>query len=61
MCLEGGDEGAEDGDVDGPDTGWGRVVVGPGFVEGAESEGIAVPVQSRILEAQSGELLPDGA
>jgi hypothetical protein len=59
--LEGGGEGPEDGDVDGPDAGRSRVVVGPGFEEGTEPVGIPSPVQSGILEAQSGELLADGA
>jgi hypothetical protein len=61
VCLEQGGESAEDCDVDGSDAGWSWVVIGPGFVEGSESVHIPGPVQPGILEAQSGELLPDGA
>jgi hypothetical protein len=59
--LEGYGKGLQDGDVDRPDSGGGWVVIGPGLVEGAEPKGIPWPVQPWIREAQSGELLPDGA
>jgi hypothetical protein len=61
VVLEGCGKGAQDGDVDRPDSGGGWVVIGPGLVEGAEPKGIPWPVQPWIREAQSGELLPDGA
>jgi hypothetical protein len=61
VVLKSGGECAEDGDVDRPDAGGSRVVVGPGFEEGPEAKGVFSPVQPWILEAQSGELLADGA
>ena len=56
-----GDEGTEDGNVDWPHPGGGRVLVSPGFEEGLESEGVMDAVQAGIREAQSGELLAHGA
>ena len=60
MSPEEGGEGPEDGDVDRPDPGGSWVVIGPSLVEGSEPEDVPWPVQPWILEAQSGELLPDG-
>ena len=50
------DEGAEDGDVDGPHPGGSGVLIRPGLEEGLESDA----VQAGIREAQSGELLAHG-
>ena len=60
VSPEEGGEGPEDGDVDRPDPGGSWVVIGPSLVEGSEPEDVPWPVQPWILEAQSGELLPDG-
>ena len=57
---EAGDEGMEDGDVDGPHPGGGVVLIGPGLEEGLEAEGVMDAVQVRIQEAQLGELLAHG-
>ena len=46
-----GDEGAEDGDVDGPHLGGGGVFIRPGFEEGLESEGVMDAIQAGIREA----------
>ena len=54
-------EGPEDGDVDWPYSGGSRVVVSPCLEEGAEAEGVPGPIQPGIREAQSGELLANGA
>ena len=56
-----GDEGMEDGDVDGPHPGGGGVFICPGFEEGLESEGVMDAIQAGIREAQSGELLAHGS
>ena len=55
------DEGAEDGDVDGPHLGGGGVLVRPGLEEGLESEGVMDAIQAGIREAQLGELLAHGS
>ena len=55
-----GDEGMEDGDVDGPHPGKGGVLISPGLKEGLEVEGVTDAVQVGIQEAQSGELLAHG-
>ena len=57
---EGVDEGAKDGDVDGPDTGGSGVLISPGFEEGLEVEDVVGAIQPGIWEAQSGEHLPHG-
>ena len=57
---EGVDEGAKDGDVDGPDTGGSGVLVSPGFEEGLEAEDVVGAIQPGIWEAQSGKCLPHG-
>ena len=58
---EAGNEDTEDGDVDWPHLGGGGVLIGPGFEEGLESEGVMDAIQVGIWEAQSGELLAHGA
>ena len=54
---EAGDEGWEDGDVDQPHLGGGRVFISPGLEEGLELEDIMDTVQLGIQVAQLGELL----
>ena len=56
-----GDEGMKDDDVDWPHLGGGGVLVSPSFEEGLESEGVMDAIQAGIREAQSGELLAQGA
>ena len=54
------DEGAEDGNVDGPHPGRGGVLIRPGLEEGLKLEGVMDAIQAGIWEAQSGELLAHG-
>ena len=55
-----GDEGMKDGDAYWPHLGGGGVLVGPGFEEGLELEGVMDATQAGIQEAQLGELLSHG-
>ena len=58
---EGGDQGSEDSDVDGPDTRRGGVRIRPSLEEGLEAEDIMGAFQPGIREAQSGERLSHSA
>ena len=57
---EAGDEGMEDGDVNWPHPGGGGILIGQGFEEGLELEGVMDAIQPRIQEAQLGEILSHG-
>ena len=57
---EGLEQGTKDRNVDGPDTGGSRVLVGPGLEEGLEAKDVVGAFQPGIREAQSGERLPHG-
>ena len=57
---EGLDQGAENGDVDRPDTGGSGVLISPGLEEVLEAKDIVGAIQPGIWEAHSGERLPHG-
>ena len=57
---EGLDQGLEDRDVDGPDTGGSGVLISPSLEEGLEVEDVVGAFQPGIREAQSGKCLPHG-